>query len=204
LFVLPRGIRPCLKRVHHPFLLNMPSLPQWLRRSKRTTSVAHTPSGGVSTTHLTALERPPVAVGDDPTNPNIAVDPAVETNIASRGASPEIPLESKPSDTTIVGGNGWLTLKEALKILKDMSVGPLAPLQTALIGVLAVMDHVEVLYSAKLILHLFTTTQKVSDAQRDLFDLARQIESFKDIFNSYQQKDDLPPVMYDRMDGILM
>jgi len=87
-----------------------------------------------------------------------------------------------------------------------MSVGPLAPLQTALIGVLAVMDHVEVLYSAKLILHLstFTTTQKVSDAQRDLFDLARQIESFKDIFNSYRQKEDLPPVMYDRMDGILM
>jgi len=46
-------------------------------------------------------------------------------------------------------------------------------------------------------------TQKVSDAQRDLFDLARQIKSFKDIFHSYRQED-LPPIMYDRMDGILM
>jgi len=188
-----------------PFLLNMPSLPQWLHRSKRTTSAAHTPSGGVSTTHLTALEGLSVPVGDDSTN-NIAVGAAVETDIASRGASPEVPDESKSSDTTIVGGNGWLALKEALKTLKEMSVGPLAPLKTALIGVLAVMDHVEVLYSVNFIFQkpTFTTTQKVSDAQRDLFDLARQIESFKDIFISYRQKEDLPPVMYDRMDGILM
>jgi len=182
----------------------MPSLPQWLRRSKRTTSAAHTPSGGVSTTQ--ALEGPSVAVGTDPTNPNIGVGVAVETNIASRGTSHEVPHESRPSDTTVVGGNGWLALKEALKTLKEMSVGPLAPLKTALIGVLAVMDHVEVLYSVNLIFQnsTFTTTQKVSDAQRDLFDLARQIESFKDIFISYRQKEDLPPVMYDRMDGILM
>ena len=183
----------------------MPSLLQSLRRRfKRTTSVAHTPS--VSTTHLIALEGPSVPVGADPTNPNIGVGVAAETNIASRGTSPEVPDESKPSDTTIVGGNGWLALKEALKTLKEMSVGPLAPLKTALIGVLAVMDHVEVLYSVNFIFQkpTFTTTQKVSDAQRDLFDLARQIESFKDIFNSYRQKEDLPSVMYDRMDGILM
>ena len=181
-------------------------MPQWLRRFKRTTSVAHTPSGGISTTHLTAPEGPSVAVGADPTNPSIGVGAAAETNIASRGASPEVPHESKPSDTIIVGGNGWLALKEALKTLKEMSVGPLAPLKTALIGVLAVMDHVEVLYSVNLIFRqsTFTTTQKVTDAQRDLFDLARQIESFKDIFISYRQKEDLPPVMYDRMDGILM
>jgi len=184
----------------------MPSLPQWLRRSKRATSAAHTPSGVVSTIHLTALEGPSVAVGADPTNPNIGVGAAAEANVASRGASPEVPHESKSSDTTIVDGNGWLALKEALKTLKEMSVGPLAPLKTALIGVLAVMDHVEVLYSVNLIFRLstFTMTQKVSDAQRDLFDLARQIESFKDIFHSYRQKEDLPPVMYDRMDSILM
>ena len=104
-----------------------------------------------------------------------------------------------------MGGNGWLALKEALKTLREMSEGPLAPLKTALIGVLAVMDHVEVLYSLNLIFRqsTFTTTQKVSDAQRDLFDLACQIESFKDIFNSYRQED-LPPEIYDRMDGILM
>ena len=179
----------------------MPSLPHWIRRSKRT---AHTPSGGVSTTHLTALEGPSVAVGATTTNANIGV--AAETNIASRGALPEGLHESKASDTTIVCGNGWLALKETLKTLKEMSVGPLAPLKTALIGVLAVMDHVEVLYSINLIFHqsTFTMTQRVSDAQRDLFDLARQIESFKDIFHSYRQKEDLPPVMYDRMDGILL
>jgi len=121
-------------------------------------------------------------------------------------AAEEVPHESKPSDNTIVGGNGWLALKETLKTLKEMSGGPLAPLKTALIGVLAVMDHVEVLYSVNLIFQksTFTTTQKVSGAQRDLFDLACQIESFKDIFQSYRQKEDLPPVMYDRMDGILM
>ena len=176
------------------------SLPQWLRRSKRTTSVAHTPSGGVSTKHLTAIEGPSA------TNANIGVGVAAETSIVNRGASPEVPHESKPSDNTIVGENGWLALKETLKTLKEMSQGPLAPLKTALIGVLAVMDHVEVLYSVNLIFRqsTFTTTQKVSDVQHDLFDLASQIESFKDIFHSYRQKEDLPPVMYDRMDGILM
>jgi len=127
-----------------PFLLNMP---QWPRRFKRTTSVAHTPSGGVSTTYLTALEGPSVPAGADPTNPNIGVG----ANVASRGASPEVPDESKPSDTSIVGGNGWLALKVALKTLKEMSGGALAPLQTVLTGVLAVMDHVEVLYSVNLI-----------------------------------------------------
>jgi len=131
----------------------MPSLPQWPRRFKRTTSVAHTPSGGVSTTHLTALEGPSVPVGADPTNPNIGVGAAVKTNIAGRGASLD---ESKPSDTSIVGGNGWLALKEALKTLKEMSVGALAPLQTVLTAVLAVMNHVEVLYSVNLIFRQYS------------------------------------------------
>ena len=128
-------------------------MPQWLRRSKRTTSVAHTPSGGVSTTPLTALDGRSVPVGADPTNPNVGV--GVETNIASRGASPEVP---HASDNTIVGGNGWLALKETLTTLKEMSVGPLAPLKTALIGVLAVMDHVEVLYSVNFICQKSTFT----------------------------------------------
>jgi hypothetical protein len=46
---------------------------------------------------------------------------------------------------TIVGENGWLVFKEALTTLKGMCSGPLAPLKTTLVGVIAVMDHVEVL-----------------------------------------------------------
>ena len=46
--------------------------------------------------------------------------------------------------SSIVGGNGWLACKEACKTLKDMAPGPLAPLQIALVGVLACMDHAEV------------------------------------------------------------
>ena len=54
------------------------------------------------------------------------------------------PDVDRPESSTIVGGNGWLAVKEGLKILKDMSPGPLAPLQMTLVGVLAVMDHFEV------------------------------------------------------------
>jgi len=59
----------------------MPSLqvPQWLRRPKRTTL----------TTHLTALEGPSVPVGADPTNPNIGVGVAAETNIQAEEPYPK-------------------------------------------------------------------------------------------------------------------
>ena len=59
----------------------------------------------------------------------------------------KIQTESVNPDTqnsSIVGGTGWLACKEAFKTLKDMAPGPLAPLQIALVGVLACMDHAEV------------------------------------------------------------
>jgi hypothetical protein len=41
-------------------------------------------------------------------------------------------------------GNGWLAVKSAMGILNDCVPGAFVPIKATLVGVLAIMDHVEV------------------------------------------------------------
>jgi len=45
---------------------------------------------------------------------------------------------------SFVTGNGWLAVKSAMGVLKDCVPGAFVPIKVTLVGVLAIMDHVEV------------------------------------------------------------
>jgi len=114
-------------------------------------------------------------------------------------------VNSDSPGSSIVGGNGWLACKEALKILNDMAPGPLAPLQMALVGVLACMDHAEVLEFSEYLSLIsdLMAIQKVSGSQDEFVQLASHIVGFKDIFLPYQDRADLSPIMHDHLGHIL-
>ena len=74
---------------------------------------------------------------------------------APKGTFPKVNSTSSKSESIIanemprgsnsfVTGNGWLAVKSAMGILKDCVPGAFVPIKVTLVGVLAIMDHVEV------------------------------------------------------------
>ncbi len=57
---------------------------------------------------------------------------------------PIIAHEMPRDSNSFVIGNGWLAVKEAMGRLKDCVPGAFIPIKVALVGVLTIMDHVEV------------------------------------------------------------
>jgi len=68
----------------------------------------------------------------------------VESTQSSTSSAHQDGKQSKLQSGKIVGNNGWLAVKEALKVVKDSVPGSFVPVKVVLVGVLAVMDHVEV------------------------------------------------------------
>jgi len=81
----------------------------------------------------------------------------VESTHSSTSSAHPDGKQSKALSGKIVGNNGWLAMKEALKVVKDSVPGSIVPVKAALVGVLAVMDHVEVS------LHLLFVKQLLND-----------------------------------------
>ncbi len=101
----------------------------------------------------------------------------VESTQSSTSSAHQDGKQSKLQSGKIVGNNGWLAVKEALKVVKDSVPGSFVPVKAALVVVLA----------------------RVKGAQDDFFKLADRVNEFQDLF---QIAKDIPPHLKVRLQQI--
>ncbi|KAI0080154.1 WD40 repeat-like protein [Panus rudis PR-1116 ss-1] len=87
---------------------------------------------------------------------------------------------------SFVGRNGWLVLKEVLKIARDAS-DQFWPVKTVLVPLVGLMEHVE----------------SVHGTQQRFLELADKIRTYELIFSRYKETVNVPTYMYDRLDGMV-
>jgi len=87
----------------------------------------------------------------NPSNPKRKVESLETSRAAEIGYYPS-PLSPNPPSNLFQNANvGWLTLKEAVKVVRDTVPGSLAPVKGILADIFVLIDHVLVRYFIEII-----------------------------------------------------